>query len=132
MSAIADAPRFVLAPEVWLALALEAEAHGGIGKGALWDGVHREACPVCLYGLAGALDGVTHKQLSKATYDGTPAKTPMLRALQEAGITWDQSDDAVGAVRRRSSHPRPFRVEWEAFATELGLGIKGVDDVTRD
>lgn len=114
--------------EVVVQLANAADAVGGVGAGEMFEA----GCPVCLYGLAGAIDGLparnNGKVLGEVVFDHKQATTPLLKALQEAGITWDDSDDAVTAQRRREPESNDRATDFEAYLAQLGVKIRGVDD----
>lgn len=110
----------VLPADVFMALALVAEEHGGIGSTRVVD---PDDAPCCAYGIAGAVDGLPLGETISVTYGSRPATTPALLALQAAGIEYGVSDFAVQSVRWRMGLTRRDRVPFDAWATALNIEV---------
>lgn len=123
-------PRFWLPVDIVLELATAADSVGGVGAGRLFenDGPYGEQCgtPVCLYGLAAAIDGITREtpELRGVVfkYESPKPHRRVLRALFDAGITWRDNDNTIPSLATRLN-------DFTAYLDALGVGILGVDDV---
>lgn len=119
-----------LKAETVLQLATLVDAAGGIGLHSF----ERGGVPCCLYGMAATLDGKEPKSgyTLAVAFDQRTATTPVMRELQRAGVTWNESDYVVSRMLREDWITEKVikdRVQdFEAYLALLGVKIRGVDE----